>query len=305
MSIDSLPPAQPYLSGGRRPGGCGHQLPGPMTLAAGRRLAEDGHMADRELIEEAVTLASRAPSLHNSQPWRWLAFRGGLALFLDRRRIVGSTDEGGRQAVISCGVMLDHLRVAAAAAGQRAEIERFPDAGDRTCWPPSPSLPPNPPPPTAAAPTRSWPGAPTGCRCSPRRSGTSSPPRWAALGAPADSGVRLDVLDDGLRPELGRASSMTEVVRQFDPGYQDELQWWTTPFEYPEGIPRTSLVSAGESSEWRSTAASDRGPRRAARRGGRGRGPDPAAEHPETPAPTRSPPVRRCRRCCWSARSPG
>ncbi|RWA21037.1 hypothetical protein MBRU_15125 [Mycolicibacterium brumae DSM 44177] len=219
-----------------------------MTLAAGRRLAEDGHMADRELIEEAVTLASRAPSLHNSQPWRWLAFRGGLALFLDRKRIVGSTDEGGRQAVISCGVMLDHLRVAAAAAGQRAEIERFPDAGDPDLLA---TVTFTPAQPTAA--DRSRADAILARRTD--RLPMFAPPEWdivaaalgGAVGAPADSGVRLDVLDDGLRPELGRASSMTEVVRQFDPGYQDELQWWTTPFEYPEGIPRTSLVSAGES----------------------------------------------------------
>jgi hypothetical protein len=43
-----------------------------------------------DLIERAVTLACRAPSYHNSQPWRWVADRDGLHLSLDRSRIVES-----------------------------------------------------------------------------------------------------------------------------------------------------------------------------------------------------------------------
>lgn len=38
-----------------------------------------------ELLKEAVRLACRAPSVHNSQPWRWVAEGGTLRLFLDRR----------------------------------------------------------------------------------------------------------------------------------------------------------------------------------------------------------------------------
>ncbi|HSA42034.1 MAG TPA: NAD(P)H nitroreductase, partial [Mycobacterium sp.] len=84
-------------------------------------------MVDSSVLSRAVSLASRAPSLHNTQPWRWVAYRGTLALHLDRRRIVTNTDDAGRQALISCGVMLDHLRVAMAAAGWRSSIHRFPN----------------------------------------------------------------------------------------------------------------------------------------------------------------------------------
>jgi hypothetical protein len=73
-------------------------------------------MVDRRIIKDAVRLACRAPSLHNSQPWRWEADRDGLQLFLDRTRVVQSTDRSGREAIISCGAVLDHLRVAIAAA---------------------------------------------------------------------------------------------------------------------------------------------------------------------------------------------
>jgi len=49
------------------------------------------------------------------------------APFLDPSRLV-QTDPDERQALISCGAVLDHLRVAMAAAGWRAHIDRFPDA---------------------------------------------------------------------------------------------------------------------------------------------------------------------------------
>src|ERR1700739_1969775 len=80
----------------------------------------------KDLLERAVALACRAPSYDNSQPWRWVADRNGLHLYLDPRRIVES-DLTQRQALISCGAALDHLRVAAASAGWGAIINRFPD----------------------------------------------------------------------------------------------------------------------------------------------------------------------------------
>ena len=39
-------------------------------------------MVPTEVIAEAVTVACRAPSLHNSQPWRWVAEGNRLALFI-------------------------------------------------------------------------------------------------------------------------------------------------------------------------------------------------------------------------------
>ena len=84
-------------------------------------------MVDTEVIKSAVQLACRAPSLHNSQPWRWVADGASLKLFVDRDRVVHSTDRSGREAIISCGVVLDHLRVAIAAAGWKANVERFPN----------------------------------------------------------------------------------------------------------------------------------------------------------------------------------
>jgi hypothetical protein len=58
--------------------------------------------------------------------------------------------------------------------------------------------------------------------------------------------VQLDVIADELRPELARASRLTESLRQYDSSYHTELSWWTGHFETSDGIPRSSLVSAVE-----------------------------------------------------------
>ncbi|HET9877013.1 MAG TPA: NAD(P)H nitroreductase, partial [Mycobacterium sp.] len=86
-------------------------------------------VVDTGVLKDAVQLACRAPSLHNSQPWKWVADDTGLQLFLDEDRVVESTDDSGprREAIISCGAVLDHLRVAVAVAGWGTDVERFPN----------------------------------------------------------------------------------------------------------------------------------------------------------------------------------
>ena len=85
------------------------------------------NVVDIDVIRQAVGLACRAPSLHNSQPWRWVADGPVLQLFADPARIGRSTDSTGREVIISCGAVLDHLRVAMAAAGWHANVDRFPN----------------------------------------------------------------------------------------------------------------------------------------------------------------------------------
>jgi len=81
-------------------------------------------------LAATVELACRAPSLHNSQPWRWLFEKGILHLFADHARIGRHTDATGREVILSCGAVLDHLEVAAAGAGWRVTVERYPEPRD-------------------------------------------------------------------------------------------------------------------------------------------------------------------------------
>ena len=39
---------------------------------------------------------------------------------------------------------------------------------------------------------------------------------------------------------------LTDSLRLYDSAYNSELDWWTAPFEFSEGIPYSSLVSADE-----------------------------------------------------------
>jgi hypothetical protein len=61
-----------------------------------------------------------------------------------------------------------------------------------------------------------------------------------------DSIVRLHTLPDDVRPQLAKASQLTEALRRDDALYQAELQWWTSPFALSEGLPPDALASPSE-----------------------------------------------------------
>ncbi|RAG86822.1 hypothetical protein DN069_04620 [Streptacidiphilus pinicola] len=70
-----------------------------------------------------------APSLHNSQPWRFLAAddRKGMLVFADPSRAVSATDPTGRALHVSVGAAVLNLRVAAAALGLATCLRLLPD----------------------------------------------------------------------------------------------------------------------------------------------------------------------------------
>lgn len=197
------------------------------------------------VIVDALQLACRAPSLHNSQPWRWVATDHTVELFADAARMVRSADTAGRQALLSCGAVLDHFQVAMAAAGWAATVHRFPDPDD----------------PHHVA-TLEFSAAPVTAAHRRRadaillrrtdRLPLAAPPNRDQLarilgdGASSDA-VRVDVVADESRDSLAEASHLTEILRLYDSEYHYELHWWTAEFVATDGIPRSSLISATES----------------------------------------------------------
>src|SRR5689334_1051264 len=184
-------------------------------------------LPDTQIIKDAVELACRAPSLHNSQPWRWVATDRTVELFVDPARVPRHTDTSGREALLACGAVLDHFRVAVAAAGWTATVERFPNPNDLHH--------------VASVGFTSLDFVTDGHRKRAdaillRRTDRlpfETPPHWNQLETQLRTTVnaelvRVDFVPDDMRGELAEASELTESLRLYDSSYHAELGWWTT-----------------------------------------------------------------------------
>ena len=78
-------------------------------------------------LAEAARAAGFAPSIHNTQPWQWRVRGSTLELRAQRDRQLRVTDPEGRMLVVSCGTALHHARIALAAEGWAAEVDRLPE----------------------------------------------------------------------------------------------------------------------------------------------------------------------------------
>lgn len=81
-------------------------------------------------LAQAAAAALPAPSIFNSQPWRWRISKDHAELRADRARQLHAADADGRMLTVSCGIALHHARTSLAARGAEVEVERLPDADD-------------------------------------------------------------------------------------------------------------------------------------------------------------------------------
>src|SRR3954470_5645347 len=80
------------------------------------------------VLHRAAMRAMRAPSIHNTQPWKFVLTQDALEIRADRNRRLKVLDPRGRQLMISLGCALFHARVAIAAAGYEPIVRRLPDS---------------------------------------------------------------------------------------------------------------------------------------------------------------------------------
>ncbi|WP_203911652.1 Acg family FMN-binding oxidoreductase [Rhizocola hellebori] len=204
-------------------------------------------MSDRPesaVLAEAAAAAGYAPSVHNTQPWRWRVSERGLDLFADRSRQLQVADTHGRLLVMSCGAALHHLRVALAAQGWAALVQRMPD--------------PNDPDHLAhvdlgervevtAEAMRLFQAI--RLRHTDRRPVSDTPVAAEALdavrAAMTAEGIDVHVLTADQVLELGSASARADQIEVTDPQQLEELAYWVGGDRASGvGVPDTALVDS-------------------------------------------------------------
>lgn len=178
------------------------------------------------VLEAAADLAVLAPSVHNTQPWRLVLGGDGLEFHADRTRQLMAVDPRGRELVQSVGAALLNARVAVAAAGWDAVVERLPRPED----------------PDLLAVLRPVPGTPETdlARLAPavplrrtnrRRFARERVPddllRLLIRTAAAEEAVLVPVVRDDHLRLLARLAQTADRIQNADPAYRAELREWT------------------------------------------------------------------------------
>jgi hypothetical protein len=220
------------------------------------------------VLAAAAHAAGFAPSIHNTQPWRWRV-GSTLDLYADRGRQLGVTDPFGRLLLLSCGAALHHALVTLAAEGWRFDVSRLPDPADPDLLARVTLGEPTAVDPSAVRHLQSM-----AIRRTDRRPLTDTPVDTevvARIGRVVRSaGARLHVLDREHVVYLAAAAAKAQVAEAHDPQFQAELTYWaggtrtdgtgipaaTIPADPPQttvpdrdfGGPGTLPISAGHDS---------------------------------------------------------
>jgi nitroreductase len=179
----------------------------------------------RETMLAALQVACQAPSLYNSQPWRWEVDGHRVRLYEDFGRLLPFTDTSGRQAVMSCGAALHHARVAFAALGWATTVHRFPSQHQAqhlaTLEITARHQPTERDVAWAVAISRRW----------TNRGSYVAAMDPSVLGrrlreALADEDVVLATMSPDHRSALAEATARSAQARRYDATLVDELRWW-------------------------------------------------------------------------------
>jgi nitroreductase len=187
-------------------------------------------LPDETTLLRAVESAVRAPSIYNSQPWRWrIDSTTGIDLFADRDRHLTAIDPDGRGLLLSCGAALQLLVIALARFGWAAQVDRFPDPENSDHLARVRPMDGTPPPALA----RLAPSIPL--RHTDRRRFGAAPvdPRLldALVAQAGDCGADLHIVTgDAARAGLIATISRSASLERQQAGYGAELAQWTSRY---------------------------------------------------------------------------
>lgn len=205
----------------------------------------DRGLPDGKTVRTALTLAGRAPSVHNTQPWRWRIGDRTIHLYADLSRQLPSTDPDRRDLMLSCGAALHHLRVALAALGWSTAVHRLPDPShpDHLA---SVELSRHTPTATEIALAAAIPRRKSDRR---RYSGWPIPAAHirAITAAAAHEGVLVYETDGQSRTAIEDAVFAASEVHANQPEYLTELAIWTGRDVSADGVPAKNATIPGSS----------------------------------------------------------
>jgi hypothetical protein len=216
----------------------------PPTNSAARTVTYGPHGfplngTDAEKLAWAVNYGVKAPSSHNSQPWRFRVEGDAIELRADRTRALPVVDPNDRELTASCGAALFFLRTALRHMGESTAVETLPDPSDldllarvRLAGPVKP---------THAERRLFW--AMRVRHTNRRRYSRKAVPEelLAELKSAAGAeGARLVILETGEeRSRLAELVAAADRLQAADPSFRRELASWIHPNrEHPcDGMP--------------------------------------------------------------------
>ena len=216
----------------------------PAGQARAVAAAADGYDADD--LAAAVAAAVRAPSQHNTQPWRFRLTGGAIEVRSDPARRLPIADPTGWAVRIACGAALRNARLALAGRGRPSDgvIRPLPGEPDLVA-----RLVPGVPRPATPDETALLAAV-------PRR--RSSRGRFSARPVPAPVRARLlaSVRSEGCWLDLivgtPAVSAVAEVahsadrVLRRDDRYRAEIEAWTRPAPARDGVPPEAAGPAAD-----------------------------------------------------------
>jgi nitroreductase len=192
-------------------------------------------------LDACLHAAVAAPSIYNSQPWRFVVRHGGIDLYADPHRRLTVIDPPGRELYLSLGAALLNLRVAVLRQGRAPVTRLLPDRAQPDLVAQVRLGPPVNPDATVRALAHAIPVRRTNRR--PFTRVTIPPEVLAELAAAARvEGGTLTVVDQAGRDEILSLARSADRLLRGDPAYRAELTAWTssTP-ERRDGVPRTTF----------------------------------------------------------------
>ncbi len=192
---------------------------------------------DAALFLAAVEAAIRAPSMHNTQPWRFRLRGAVMEILADRTRQLAVADPRGWALRLACGAAIFNARLAFAVGGHPAEVRLRPEPTEPDLLA---QLVPGPHRPTTPQERALYAAIPL--RHSNRQPFSPEPvptdARRQLVTAAREEGAWLDLLS-GRGPlavvaELARAADTT-LIR--DSAYRRELDAWSHRVGAADGVP--------------------------------------------------------------------